>query len=359
MAKTKEKIMVPGNIEIRDLNAGDEISILELFQEAFGEARSLELWEWRFKKHCAGIGWIALAVLNSKIVGHEGLMRCPLNFQGKKITCAQSVDAMVHPNQQGKGVYTKLATYNQRMAGAQDAEAAFSIFTRINYPGSYPLYIKRLGWKRIMNLKRYSVRIGYKRLWGPKTDTIFKNVFRFFSKIKYMRFFFGRSKDIDIKIYEYLPADCENCLKQIRDYEVLSIWKDMPYFRWRYEDHPEHSYEFHVLRVRGVLEGLLITKTTGYSIQICEVLNRTKNIPQTAALLTKVMEYYSLSSAQIIEFYGYDNGYFDAVFSAAGFKLEPFSPFIFAGKAFRNDKLGEAFLGPHNWSVAYGDGEWV
>ena len=193
--------MVAGNIEIRDLSAGDEISTLELFEDAFGEPRSLDFWKWRFKKHTGGGGWIAVAVLNSKIVGHEGLMRCPLNFQGKKVISVQGCDAMVHPDLQGMGIYTKLASYNHRMAEDQGAEAGFAIFSRASYPNSYPLYIKRLGWRRVMNLKRYSVRIGYERLWGSKVDIIFKNLYRFFSKTQYRRVFFRRNENITIKTH--------------------------------------------------------------------------------------------------------------------------------------------------------------
>ncbi|MCK4237323.1 MAG: hypothetical protein KAX38_09415, partial [Candidatus Krumholzibacteria bacterium] len=152
-----------------------------------------------------------------------------------------------------------------------------------------------------------------------------------------------------------LPDGMESCLGEIRENEVLSVWKDVPYLKWRYEKHPDFDYTFHVLFARGRPEGLIVTRVHGQSIAICEVLHRTKNVSQTAFLLSHVLKYFHFSDDQSIKFYGYDSGFFDAVFSRCGFSIDTSSDLVFGGRVFGDVKLEKVFIFPHNWTVAYGD----
>jgi len=336
---------------IREYKPGDESKIIKLHNEVFGTYRTLEHWNWQFRNHVQGHGWITLAEVSNKIVGHYGLMRNHLNFMGDEIVAGQRCDTMIRSDQRGKKLFTRLGIFNYKFAANKGVVAFFSFPNRNSSPGS----MRNLEWQRVINLKYYFYRIGLKRIWGSKVDHIFKHFNGMLIRLKYIERRFLDS-DLRIVVSSHLPDSLKDCLKEIRDYEVLSIWKDMPYLRWRYENHPDNQYIFHILYAHGRPEGLAVTRDIGETIAICDLLHRIKNVSQSTLLLLHILNYYNGSNAQKIEFYGYDSGFFDAAFSACGFNVVPYTNAIFGGRVLDEDtKIAKMFMFPQNWSIAYGD----
>jgi hypothetical protein len=71
-------------------------------------------------------------------------------------------------------------------------------------------------------------------------------------------------------------------------------------------------------------------------------------------LVRHLLKYYSNSLAQKVEFSGYDDGFFDAVFASSGFNVCP-SNFIFTAQAFNDERLEKMLMIPQNWTISIGD----
>ena len=338
------------NIIIRKYQSGDELGILKLFEDAFGMHRSLDCWKWQFNKNTQGKSWIMLADAKNEIVGQYAMRRNNINFMGYSIIAGQSCDTMVRADQRKKNLFTQLAKENYADAIKKGLKVVFGFPNRASYPG----FMRKLWWYKICNLKCYYYRIGLKRVLGEKTDRVVKRFFTFPNRIKFLIEKRLLNNNMEITISNKISASVENLLKEVLNYEVLSVWKDLDYMKWRYENHPDYSYDFHIINIGGRPEGLAVCRNCGETIAICELIHRTKNLRQSVLLLRHLLKYYSNSLAQKVEFSGYDDGFFDAVFASSGFNTYP-SNLIFGAQAFNDERLEKMLMIPQNWTISIGD----
>jgi hypothetical protein len=335
---------------IREYRAGDEAGIIGLFNSVFGEKRTLDRWKWQFAEHPQGLGWIQLAESNGETVGQSCMMRDHLNFCGKEVCAGQSVDAMVRADQRGKKWFVRLAEANYANAAGRGLKAVFGFPNR----NSFPDVVGVLGRHRIAALQYFYFRTGYLRVWGSLVDMVFKVVLNTIVSLRTALFksFIGGSR---VVVTDELPAAWDDVLEEIRNHQVLSVWKNVDYLRWRYQDHPEHRYVFHFLYIGGRPEGIIVARDVGTTTAICELLHRTKDVRQSALLLNSVLSYHNRRSIQRIEFFGHDDGFFNAVFAQCGFKSSYSGSFVFSGRVFGDAALEQRFIIPQNWTISYGD----
>ncbi|GEM_PF-1470995 len=341
---------------IRGYIEGDAEHISRLFQEVFGIGKSMDRLAWQFMDHVQGEGWMRLAEAGGEIVAQFCTMRRNLNFLGSEIHGGICVDAMVREDQRRKGLFTKLAEKNFSLALEDGVRAV------IGFPNreSYPILIRRLNWHNITNLKRYYYRIGYKKIIGSAVDSITKRprslparARRLMLRRLYHAWLHGRRAETCVT--DSLPEGLGTALERAMRQEVISTWKDLHYLRWRYERHPDHDYEFHVLSIDGEPVGTAVCRRIDDIVAICELIHADKDIQQSSLLLLHVLCHYFRSEAQTLEFYGHDSGFFDQVFKSCGFRRVSTSRFVLAGRTFGSERFDSMFPLPHNWTVSYGD----
>lgn len=337
---------------IKKYETGIEHGIIKLFSDVFQTYRSSHRWKWQFEANPQGKSWIMLAQDRNQVIGQFALRRNDLNFMGQRVTAGQSCDTMVHPDYRGKGLFIQLAKQNYRTAKADGLKVAFSFPNRASYPG----YMRNLGRHRICMLKCYSYRIGYRRLLGNSLDKIFRPFFRIPNRIKFLIERHLLSDDLKIVTSSHIPNQAEELLRDNLNYEVLSVWKDLQYMKWRYQDHPDHQYDFHFLYVKNKLEALAVSRNCGENVTICELINRIKNFRQSVFLIRHLVHYYSMSESQKVVFYGHDNGFFERVFITSSFNLYP-SNLIFTAQAFGDKRLENILMIPENWTLTIGDSD--
>ena len=233
------------------------------------------------------------------------MMRNHLNFLGKEILAGQSCDTMIRSDQRGKRWFTRLAESNYEYASANGVQAVFGFPNRNSFPG----FMKYLGWYKLFGLGHYYYRLGAKKLVG----NTFNNFLQFCIKGRWqLSYQIGIRKRIrNYKVYVScnLPYDLDAMLREINTHEVLSVWKDTDYLKWRYEKHPHHEYVFYLLTVNKINEMLVVIKKNEEKIQICELLSKTKNVLHALFLIHRIVIDSIRRDAQYIEFHGYDDGF--------------------------------------------------
>jgi hypothetical protein len=257
---------------------------------------------------------------------------------------------MVRSDQRGKKWFVRLGRANCEHASSGGLKAVFGFPNRNSYPG----LARSLEWHRIATLRNFYFRSGYRRVWGPVVDSVFKLGL---GTVISLRAFVLRFlvRDAHVVVTQSVPEALADLLEEILDYEVLSVWKNLEYLQWRYERHPEHRYMFHVLYVSGLPQGIAVTRDDGATAAICELIHRTKDVRQAAILLNRVLSYHSQRGSQRVEFYGHDDGFFDAVFTQCGFRSSYETSFVFSGHVYGDAALEQRFPVPSNWTVVYGD----
>lgn len=335
---------------IRNFTEKDQLEIIKLHHDVFKSNLDQDKWKWQFLSHPKGNSWITLAIADNDIVGQYAVMRNHLNFLGREIVAGQSCDTMVKSDQRGKRWFTKLADYNYAYLSENRVNAVFGFPNRNSYPG----FMKYLKWVRLFNLTNYQYRIGVRNLLGRGLDWITKEILYLFISLKLSILYKPWLKNHSFSTGSFLPVDLSGFFKEINDYEVLSVWKDETYFKWRYIDKPHHNYLFHTLKIEGSVESLVVTREVDNMIKICEIFDRTKDPIKLSSLLLYIIKSYARRKLQKIEFYGHDYGFFDSVFQRCGF-IRRTSNIVFGGRVFENTKLNDAFIMPNNWTVSYGD----
>jgi hypothetical protein len=344
--------MVASDLLVREYQSGDEAGILKLFATVFGIHRSVDYWNWQFTMNSQGKSWIILAETEGEIVAQYAMRHNDINCMGSRIIAGQSCDTMVRADQRNKKLFIRLAEENYARAANEGMKIVFGFPNRDSYPG----FLRKLGWYKICALKYYYYRIGVQRFLGKRADRVVKCFLPFPNRVRYLVEQNLLGGDTSMTVSPEITQEGAAVLEEALDYEVLSIWKDLDYMKWRYENHPKYSYDFHVISVNGRPEGLAVCRDCGETIAICELIHRTKNIRQSVLLIRRLVAYYSHSAAQKVEFSGYDDGFFDAVFASSGFNASP-SPALFAARAFDDEKLERILMIPNNWTVSLGDSD--
>ncbi|MBN2070325.1 MAG: GNAT family N-acetyltransferase [Candidatus Krumholzibacteriota bacterium] len=348
--------MDKSNDRIREFRQGDETGISVLFKDVFKTDKTVEYIRWQYMDHPGGPGWLYLSSIDDAIVGECCTMRSHLNFLGKEIPAGELCDGLIRQDQRGKGLFTGMVERNCERAIEEGFKAIIGFPNR----SAYPVYIKKLDWYNITYLDEYSFKTGYRKLTGAVLDKIVKIILAVpvrirFRVLKDIYHSFLHHNDVKFITTSKLPDDIKEVLEEALKNEVISVWKDLPYLRWRYEDHPENDYEFHIMIVDGEPVGVTICRKMNDIVAICDLIHKSKNIDQSELMLLYALSHYFSTGAQKIEFFGHDNGFFETVFRRCRFKRISPSKFVLVGKVFDDRKLESLFGLPHNWKVTYGD----
>ena len=96
------------SIKIRKFKKGDERGIMRLTKLLFPSFDlSLKQWRWR---HCSDKTRIIVAVdEKNDVIGHWAYIKKNFKGRGRKYKAGLTLAAMVHPQWQGKGVFSRIA----------------------------------------------------------------------------------------------------------------------------------------------------------------------------------------------------------------------------------------------------------
>jgi len=342
------------NIRIRKYKANDEFNIFQLFSEVFDTGYSQERWAWQYKNNIYGPGWIVVAEDQNGIVGQSSTRRNHINFMGREILAGQGCDLMVKKEYRKTGISNEMIQTSISNQTQEGGKVVFSFPNRDSYPGSMRSYNDI----RICYLNEYSYRIGLKKIWGQRFDQVFKMFLSLPNSLHFKKEKQIINQDIRIVSTKNVPNHVGAMLDECHNYEVLSIWKDLDYMKWRYEENPEHRYDYHTLFIDGMAEGFIVCKQGDDQITICEFISRTKNFRQSVLFLRYIIKRYFLTSAQTIEFYGWDSGFFDCIYSKSGFQKKISSLVLAVCLLDSNDeRLSQMVNIPENWTVVMGDSD--
>lgn len=132
---------------IRKAEVGDIPKIVALLQSALGEGKipkSAKLWRWKHLENPFGPSLVFVAEELGEILGVRAFLQWSWINEGKEYQALRAVDTAVHPNYQGKGIFSRLTA-----ALAEEARISGYHFI-FNTPNekSLPGYLK-LGWEKL------------------------------------------------------------------------------------------------------------------------------------------------------------------------------------------------------------------
>ncbi len=355
--------MSTNEIKVNFYQEGDEEKILQLFATGFGKKRSLEHWNWKFKNnpYFRPISVLSWEATENQLVGQYTVMPTNLNFYGEKFLACQSLDTIVHQNFRKFGIFESGA---KKCFEFLEQEKFVCVYGFPN-SNSYPGFIKKLGWKEICPLERFSFKtdISARVLELVKISafaTAMNEVFRFFRQIQIKVFRAGVSPEMDstvsFRILNEIPPEIDSLWNRAGDQKKIGVWKDKRYFEWRYGANPDSKFAFFGAYLgQDLVAFSVVSRATepNDSAWMTEFLVSKDQVDLAQYFLLKIVSEVFLWRARSLEFICSQDDFFTTVFRI--FRSIKDRNLIFCGRLLSNMSEDSKFYDPKNWRITYGD----
>jgi len=217
--------------------------LLDLFQASFGHSMSAELWDWKYIQNplASADPEVIVAVDNGKIVGAKPLLLAEMSVRGETVKAAQPCDTMVHPEHRREGIFSQM----DQFAIEYLREDGYTFF--YTFPGPIILLgdLKQ-GWKIVSEIEN-----SY-RLTNPKKVISSKLKNKFVGNG--LGFFYDKllntgikasplSSPFQIKVFDQLTDELKR-VDILSDKSGIDLVRSESYLRWRFDQHPEHTYKY-------------------------------------------------------------------------------------------------------------------
>jgi hypothetical protein len=257
-------------MEIRNYQKGDEVKILDLFQQSFKKDMSLDYWRWRFIDNPADKIMIKLMWDNDVLAGHYAVSPVSLMVGNEQVLSALSMTTMTHPDYAGRGIFSELAeTLYKHESEENDVKAVWG-YPNLN---SHYAFNKNLKWVNLDRIPLLSLSLA--KLKSIACD--------------------------EVSLVENFDEKHSLAYKEVTlGYEV-KVKKDLSYLNWRYINNPENKYSifqfednsksyFAVTKLYRSFNNILENE-----IDIVE-FNFPSDLNLLLKLLNKIKEFYSKDS---------------------------------------------------------------
>lgn len=212
---------------------GDGKELIKLFLEVTPELEvDLKKWRWKYLDNPLNENLIAVYEEDGKIVSEEAIVPLKFYYKGKILKVGHSVDSMTLKEYRGKGIFKKLALLTLK----EGQVLGYSFFYGFPNPNSKPIYLNKLNWKLIGNIRRWifplnlnflSTKIKVKLSLLNPIFKIGKNLIKTKRDFK--------------RVYDFKNSD--KYLQILKNHYDMFILRDEEFLNWRYLKHPYYNYD--------------------------------------------------------------------------------------------------------------------
>ena len=252
-------------IEFRQYKDGEEESILKLYLKVFNKKLSYDDWNWKYNGLYPNNKLIFLAFDDLLCVGHYALMPYRLNAFGKGIEAFISLDSMVHPNYQGKQVFSKLVEYAYNNINCLDRPYV----TFLNEK-SIKIYTKKFKWKYLGNIPVFC---------RPLSLNIFKKKYKLLYKILrpfafLINRFIKNDNSIILEPFDLFTNKIEELSNQKKFY---STNRSKFFLEWRYNATSHKYQKFNILYDKKIIGFCILRDDTKFGIKFIWIMDMLLN----------------------------------------------------------------------------------
>jgi len=340
----------------RRYQPGDETDLLALFNRVFGMQRSLEHWRWQFERNPYAPPTIIVARRDSDglLVGSHVIMPIALNASGTRVLAGHTLDLVVHEDFRRQGLFETTA----RQCFAWCLERGMRAVIAFPNSQSYPGFVRTLSWSHILDPLRWDLRTGLTSALGTAS---WARALTWAPGILWriaVRARLGRGGAWSVEWRGTVPEDHDALWGECAPEAKVSLWKDREYLAWRYDRNPDHRFEYVTLREGTRLRALAVVFRDGHRDTICEwICPRAAGPALGRALVREVCEGALRRGDDRVSFLGHDDGYFGGCL--AGFKVRPAPESVFTGRGLEDGPLDALVRDGRNWTLTYGDADYV
>ena len=279
-------------IEIKVVKHEDEIEqLVELFRLSFGREMSGKFWKWKYINNPSAPSSpeVIVACDGGKIVGARPFLPTDLRVNNERILAAQHCDTMVHPKFRNHGLFNRMGEYalpylkehNYALSYGFPGPMSRAGFLRQGYRVVVPTEImfRPINYQRIFSKKlkrdRWGRVLGYfcdKVIVNPATcnpPTPVGGSRRSTREVASLKGASGSCRrgstkkrpvikaDIEVEIFDTYVPELE-AIESLRKTTVIDYVREEKNLRWRFDQHPEHTYRYIIAKKEGTLCGYAV-----------------------------------------------------------------------------------------------------
>lgn len=350
---------------VRKYKEGDEAEINRLFNNIFGEKRSLDEWSWKFRKNPLGnILLIGLAESEGHIVGQYANLPTLFKYKNKHVQVGLPVDNFVHPDFRGgmKGIQKTMFEFQNVLAEEGDICFGLGFPNREAYiVGKRILKYKDVGQIPVL-FKRLNFRLAVKNKL-PYLPSFFLKIAQSAGGVAHKIFLRKRAllKAITVTEISSFDSRFDSFWEKVKDqHEIISI-RDQKYLNWRFKK-PGNDYRIFTAESSGDILGYIVIKikkdndsSTGYFVDLLSI----KSSGADSALIQRaLLEFVSEKVDFALCWMLKNNEIYNTLKSYGFTERESFSPVNFVYFIFQHEKVDELFLKEiNNWYITMSESD--
>lgn len=252
-------------MKIRPYCEADSQGISDLMKAYFLEdvdnvARSFEpeYYRWKYKKNIFGKPVVWIAENDGKIISYFAILPRRFWMNGKDIFAGQHLDAFMHPDYQGKGIFRDIIKNAFAETKSQGMEiilgspnkptvALWLDKYRFKFCFEYRSFVRPLNFGSIIN-SRVHINI-LSKIFGFPFYLFYRLIFRkFFNKV-----------DVEIEKIEKPDERIDEIWKKNSNGYTYTYSKTCDYLKWRFDDNPE-EYDLYLIKKNDEYAGYFVVK---------------------------------------------------------------------------------------------------
>ena len=236
-SNTGDRSKMPLPWILRRYRDGDEQAILELLNTAFGKWHSLKYWKWWYTQNPAGSSVIWLAECDHKIIGHYGIVPITMKVGDAYVTGSFACDAAVHPDYQGKGLFSSIVN-RMCLDAAENCIPLTYGFANTNSGPTYRRY-ERMGHVCFM------IRMIRILDWEPLLSRLIRNeclAGTAATALRKLRRPESARASFAVETLSRFDERIDELWETLSNSYKLIVRRDLLYLNWRYVAHPEKDY---------------------------------------------------------------------------------------------------------------------
>jgi len=209
--------------------------LASLFERTYKKRRHADHDRHKYYSNPAG-DVIAFCVFDAeRMVGFYGIIPCVFRMGKEQVLGAQSVDTMVDPNYQGRGLFVQLAERVFKLANDREVKLVLGFPNKNSLPG----FTRRLGWCDIGEINFYLRVVSTKNI--RRVPRFLKSIVQLLINIIPK----GRVGDFSVSKRPVQNAELESLIEnwsgKIGKDEIF-VGRSKAWYQWRYSDKYEVNY---------------------------------------------------------------------------------------------------------------------
>lgn len=348
---SKESLIVEDDrIVVRPCTADDAAKIIELQNLTFNTSRTMEDWRWNNEENPYYANLTSVGTYDGELVCSYSIIGVKLNFLGTPILAGQPTNTIVHKD------FRKLGYFQKSVDMAVSLCREKGVHVKFGFPNeaALPINLGKLQYKNIAVIKNYRLRFRISDQQPALIRYLYSVAIGYKLWFKFQLLQSWIPKGTTISIINNVPAEYESFWEHVRKQEIIAVWKDSEYLRWRYDQNPRFKPTYFVCKENGNITAMAVTIVHEGAGTICELMVKNNNLALAKLLINRIAVHYKNSGHEAIKFYGHDRGFFETAF-AEFTRIPNQDLFLVAKLVSGTDALEKLIYQTISWSVTSGD----